>query len=332
MAAKRKGNGYSDFFEQFVGELFDELGCNTDKEPPVGSGFSEYLATTPDGDEFHIEATVVTPQDFSRTRSTEEDVCRKLQEMCQNPYVYWFTAWADGELYRNMPKGELMPIKRWVEGLSTEDVRAQEASFSFPSGSPPHDAKDPSKEWAIQIHAIPRSEAKQGIPDQLLAGFGRSGNLDAAQPLIRALRAKRKQLRNIELPLVVAISEVAIFSSKNIDVSLALFGWEESAETGVSRITPPKEELRRRSLWGKKENTGISAILLFHGLRPDTVEGADVCLYENPWARHPIPPWLKQSLPLAYVEEQQSISYLHWPSDTRLSALLSAYGNRRPSA
>ena len=48
MAAQRKGNGYSDFFEQFVGELFDELACNTDKEPPVGSGFSEYLATTPD--------------------------------------------------------------------------------------------------------------------------------------------------------------------------------------------------------------------------------------------------------------------------------------------
>ena len=113
MAAKRNRNVYSEFFEQFVGKLFDELGCNTEKEPPVGSGFSDYLVTTPEGDEFHIEATVVSPQDFSRTRSTEEDVCRKLQEMCQNPHLYWFDAWADGELYRNIPKGELMPIKRW---------------------------------------------------------------------------------------------------------------------------------------------------------------------------------------------------------------------------
>ena len=321
MSAKHSGNGYSEFFQQFVGELFDGLGCNKDEEPPVGSGFSEYLVTTPDGDEFHIEATAVTPQDFSRTKSTEEDVCRKLQEMCQNPYVYWFHAWADGELYRYLPKRELLSIKRWVEGLSTGDVRAQEANFSFASGTPTHDAEAPSKEWEIQIHASPRSEVKRGAPDQLLVGFGRSGGIDAVSPLIRAARAKRRQLRAIELPLVVAISKVAIFPSDHIDVSMALFGWEQAAETGVSRITPPKEEWRQRSLWGKQENTRVSAILLFHGLRPGTVEGADVCLYENPWARHPIPPWLRQSLPLAYVREHQGIRSLHWPPDTRLSAI-----------
>ena len=117
MNTKRDGYDPREFFEQFVGELFRGLHCKTEREPAVGSGFSDYLVTTPDGDEFHIEATVVTPQNFSRPRPAEEDVCEKLHEMCENRYVYWFYARAEGELYRYIPKNELLPVKRWVNGL-----------------------------------------------------------------------------------------------------------------------------------------------------------------------------------------------------------------------
>ena len=163
----------SDFFQEFVGKLFDDLGCQPEEQPEIGSGKSDYLATAPDGGSFYIEATAVTPEQFSKRRPTEEDVCSKLDTICQVPHFYSFWATASGELYQNLAKRKLDPVKRWMEGLSTEDISPQSERFSFLSGTPPPDAEAPAKEWNIEIHAIPRPEAKRGIPDRLLTRFGR---------------------------------------------------------------------------------------------------------------------------------------------------------------
>ena len=312
-----------DFFEEYTGKLLEDLGCRQPmKHPPLGNGFADFLATTPSGQEFYVESTVVHPEQFSRLRPTEEDVCRKLDEMCRVPYVYWFNAWASGELYEYLAKKNLWPIKTWIEGLADECPKPQSANFSFPSGIPPRDAETPSEVWEVEINATPRSKSKRGIPDQLLAGFGRSGGVDSVSPLIRATRAKMRQHKNVRKPLVLAINDVADFPGDRIDISLALFGWEQSAETGVSCITPLQEGSRRRSIWGKQENSTISGILLFQGLRPGTEHNANICLYENPWARHPIPHWLKETFPHAYVAEKHGGQYLYWPPDERLSTIL----------
>ena len=317
-----KNRGLASFFEEFVGALFGELGCGIESQPPVNGRLSDYLATTPDGKSFYIEATVLKPKQFSEPRPTEEDVCRKLNEICRIPYLYWFWASASGELYQYLAKKELYPIKRWIEGLSTEDLRPQTAHCSFPSGTPPREAEASSRVWEIDIDAVPRSEAKRGIPDLLLAGFGRGGGIYAVTPLINRAREKVKQHKYVEKPVVLAINDMADFPLDRIDVSIALFGSEQYAETEVSRITPLTEDLRRRSLWGGRENSTISGVLLFQRLLPGRMRYANVCLYENPWSRYPVPNWLTETLPHAYVEEKQGIQYLCWPSDQRLSSLL----------
>lgn len=314
----------SDFFEKFVGALFEELRCDAKPHPPVNGRFSDYLVTTPDGDSLFVEATVLQPEQFSKFRPTEEDVRKKLDEICEVPYLYWFLASASGELYQNVAKKKLAPIKKWMEGLRTENLRPQSANFSFPSGTPPPNAETPSTVWEIEIDAAPRSKDKRGIPDVLLAGFGRGGGIDAVSPLIDKAREKVKQHKDADKPVVVAINDTADFSLHRIDVSVALFGWEQKAETGISRITPYSEDMRRPSLWGRRKNSTISGILLFQGLRPDSVQSATVCLYENPWPRYPMPYWLKVTFPHAYVKEEQSIHYLEWPPDERLSSVLNS--------
>ncbi len=313
-----------DFFEAFVGRLFCELGCDRKLHPPINGRFSDYLVTTPDGTSLYAEASVLRPEQFSKFRPTEEDVCRKLDEICKVPYLYWFLASASGELYRYLSKKELTPIKKWMEGLSSEILTAQRKPFSFPSGTPPRNEVTPPKVWEIEIHASPRSENKRGIPDLLLAGFGRGGGVDAVSPLISKAREKVKQHKNAGKPVIVTINDIADFCLGRIDMSVALFGSEQSAETGISRITPFREDMRRRSLWGRKENSTISGILLFQGVRPNDVENARVCLYENPWPRHPIPDWLKETFPHACVKEERDGQYLYWPSDERLSSILSS--------
>ena len=317
-----KSLDHSKFFEEFVGALFNDLGCSTKSHPPVDGRLSDYLATTPDGNSFYVEATVLKPRQFSEPRPTEEDVCRKLDEICHVPYLYWFWATASGELYQYLAKKDLDPIRRWIEGLGTEDLRPQTALFSFPSRTSPRNVAAPASNWEIEIDAVPRSEAKRGVPDILLAGFGRGGGIDAVTPLISKAKAKVKQHKYIEKPVVLAINDMAEFPLDRIDMSVALFGCEQSAETGVSRITPLAEELRRRSLWGKRENSTISAILMFQRLLPGSMRYANLCLYENPWSRFPVPRWLTETLPHAYVEEKRGAHYLCWPSDQRLSSVL----------
>ena len=309
-------------FEKFVGELFGALGCEIECQPQINGRVSDFLATTPYGSTFYIEATVLRPVQFSEPRSPEEDVCRKLNDMCQVPYLYWFWATASGELYQNLARRKLDPIRRWIEGLSTEELRPQSVTFSFPSGTPPRSEEDPSSVWEIEIDAFPRPEAKRGIPAPLLVGFGRGGGVDAVTPLINKAREKVKQHKNVDKPVVLAINDIADFPLQRIDMSVALFGCEQSAETGVSRITPIREDLRRRSIWGRRENSTISGILLFHKLWPGNVENADLCLFENPWARYPIAHWLRETLPHAYVEDNKDVQYLYWPSDERLGSIL----------
>ena len=311
-----------DFFQDFVGEFFGKLRCKPDEQPSVGNGFADFLVTTPSGDRFYVEATVVQPDQFSRARPTEDDVCQKLNRMCANPFQHWLTATATGELYQNLPTPALLPIKEWVETLSTNNQRDSIQTFAFPSGRPPRDAVEPSEKWIIEIHARSRSEAHKGVPSPLFERFGRSGGVDSASPLVRAARAKVKQHKDIAEPLVLAMNDVADFPSERIDVSVALFGWEQAADTGISRITPPPGYARLRSIWGRRENSTISAILLFQRLLPSTLPYAELCLYENPWARFQIPDWLKKTLPHATVSTEDGIQYLRWPSDERLSSVL----------
>ncbi len=310
------------FFQDYVGKFFERLGCKPDEQPPVGRGLADFLVTTPRGDRFYVEATVVNPDQFSRPRPTEDDVCQKLNTICANHLQHWFTAEATGELYQNLPTAALLPIKDWVEILSTENRGDSIRRFTFPSGRAPRDAVEPSEEWVIEIHARPRSEGHRGVPSPLLNGFGRGGGVDSVSPLVRAARAKVKQHKDIAEPLLLAMNDVADFPSDRVDVSVALFGWEQSASNGVSRITPPPGYPRFRSLWGGRENSTISAILLFQRLLPTTIPYSKMCLYPNPWARYQTPDWLKEILPHATVSTEGGIQYLSWPSDERLSSVL----------
>ena len=320
----------NDYFEEFTGELLRKLGCRIEKDPPVGNGLADFRATTPGKETFYIEATVAMHAPFSESH-TEDDVCRKLNAMCSDPYLYWFVAFAQGGLYQNLSRSKLNCIKKWVEELSTVELRPTSETFAFPSGTLSRAEDNASTEWVLKIMAEPRSEARRGEPSPLLADIGRVGFVDSASPLVRAARAKVKQHKCIAGPLLLTLNDMGDIPSGPLDVALALFGWEQEAGNGRIRITRSSGR-RMRSLWGTGENSTISAILLFHELTPHTLPYAKVCLYENPQARYPITPWLRQFFPYAIVEEEQGIQYLRWHPGPRLSSALGIPAQSRPYA
>ena len=312
----------NDYFERFTGKLLRELGCQIiEEQPSVGKKRSDFLAATPSGAEFYVEATVVKHKSLSES-PTEIDVCQKLNDMCNFTGFYWFTAHATGELSQEISKKKLRPIKKWIEELSTKEPKSCRNKFVYSKGILLEKSVNPADEWILDIYADPRSENKREILDHpILAGIARSGAVDPAPPLVRAAKAKRKQHKSVKKPLVLAMNDLGDIPSAPIDVALALFGWEQDVGEGVFGITPPSEKLRRASIWGRRENTTISAILLFHELTPDREAHARLCLYENPWARYPIPIWLKETLPHARIEEKSNTQLLHIPSEQRLSSV-----------
>ena len=320
----------NDYFEEFSGTLLRKLGCRIEKEPTIGNGLADFRATTPDNDEFYVEATVAEHRPFS-DKPTEADVCDKLNAMCSNPYLYGFIAYAHGELFQKLSEHKLRPIKKWVEELSTVELRPAGETFTFPSGTPLKDTENASTEWVLTIMAEPRPEVNRGVPSPLMVGIGRGGFVNSASPLIRAARAKARQHKCIAGPLLLTLNDRGDIPSERIDVALALFGWEQ--EAGAGRIRIKRSSGRRmRSLWGTGENSTISAILLFHELTPRTLPYAKACLYENPSARHPIPSWLRQFFPYAVVEEEQGNQYLRWHPGPRLSTALGIPAQSRPYA
>ena len=334
----------SEFFQQFVGRLLDELECQTQEEPPVGeNNKADFLATTPDGDRFYVEATEVTSSQYLETPS-ESDVIKKLNDMCHNSGIFWYSLFVrSGELRQQLAKKDLLPIKEWVEGLGTEEptecrkifacldraaqgVKARCRPLSY------WDDFSREGEWVIDIGATPRSEHMRGVGSTMFPEFGKGGPVDSVGPLVRAIRAKRRQHKAVEEPLLVAINDKSIFPAADIDVALALFGWEQHVAEGICRITPPFGMGKRQSVWGGRENTKISAVLLFPGLTQNSLPYQEVCLYSNPWALRPIPCWLKQTFPCAKIEENSGELFLHRPSERHLNPVRGLPSESHPHA
>ena len=324
----------SKFFEQFVGRLLDEVGCQQIQEqPPVGNkNKADFLATTPDGDRFYVEATEVISSQYPET-PLENDVTEKLNEMCHNSGIYWYSlSVRSGELHQHLAKKDLLPIKEWVEGLSTEEPKTYRQTFACLDRAVQGvnarcrplsywDDLPREGEWIIDIFAWPRSEHKRGVESTMFPGCGKGGAVDSVGPLVRAIRAKARQHKAVEGPLLVAINDKSAFPAADIDVELALFGWQQDVAEGVCRITPPPGQEKRRSAWGSWENTKISAVLLFTELTQHSLPYQEVCLYENPWALSPIPCWFKRTFPYAKIEEKSDALFLHRPSERHLNSV-----------
>ncbi|MDE0146421.1 MAG: hypothetical protein OXI53_08905 [Nitrospira sp.] len=325
--------GQSKFFEQFAGKLLDELGCQIQTQPTVGNqNKADFLATTPDGDRFYVEATEVQSSQYPET-PLENDVTEKLNEMCHDSGIYWYIQFVkSGELRQHLAKKDLLPIKEWVEGLSTEEPKIYRQTFAcldravqgVNARCRPFSYRDDcprDEEWVIDIKAMPRSEHMRRVESPMFPGFGKSGAVDSVGPLVRAIRAKALQYRAVEEPLLLAINDKSRFPSNDIAATLALFGWEQDVAKGVCRITPPIGMQKRRSAWGGGKNTRSSAVLLFTELTQHSLPYQEVCLYENPWARYPISRWLKRTFPYARIEEKSGNLFLHRPSERHLNSV-----------
>ena len=298
------------FFELLIYGLLSQLDYSVRPDPDTSFGTPDFLATTPFGESFYCEATVVEPEDVKYS-PRDKTVMNALYGL-KSP-KYWLQASDYGELRSNPPLAKIVrQFQQWIDRISQEDIEGvMELSDDDPSCSFSHDG------WTIELTAIPRSLDSRGQSGTPLAiGMARSFG-DAVPKLIDAARKKAATYRRIDKPLVVAVNDLG-HNDPKLDVSRALFGYErETNDPDRVQVVPRHGRKAGNWLWDDWKNKSISAILLFNGLQPHTIASASVCLYENPWARYPSAPSLLR-LPYATLEGD----HLRWYPGKALHSIL----------
>ena len=301
------------FFELFLRKFLTRLEYTVTVNPSMSSGMTpDFFVASTSGEEFYLEATVAEPKTLRDSPSEEQSLDELSKLQCPD---YWLFPKVRGVLHSTPPLKKMrQTFQGWIDELSYETVKDTSRSRKYPSCSFTHAG------WALTLTAIPRGEAHRGKPGaRPLADISRADFVDSAKPIWNAAHEKAKKYKALGAPFIVAINTLDRAGVDRLDVLLALFGWEGSTdEPDLARISPLRGERKRDWLWDANKNTGVSAILLFNELYPSAMASAPVCLYENPWASHPVPASL-QRLPHAIADGE----FMRWHPGETLGAILS---------
>lgn len=283
------------FFELAVYRMLVQLGYEVQVNPQTHFGRTPDFSAEAEDGLFILEATVVEPDTFQDSLR-EKLVFNELNRLrCPD---FWLMAGSvRGTLTSNPPLKKIrQEAQDWLDGLDWHRVRDSHSTpgeqWSF---------KLTHEDWALELSVIPRSEGARGEPaGRLLSGPWRWAMVDSSKSIVRAVQEKARRYRQVDAPLVVAVNCLDRGGVARIDELLALFGSEASTgEPDTARI--PSHPVNSRSrIWDETTNTKVSAVLFFNEFQPSSMATARICLYENPWAAHPVPLSLRR-LPHAIV-------------------------------
>lgn len=310
--SQRNSDHQGAFFELFVHQLLKQLDYKVQVNPTTRRGNTpDFLAETTSGEEFYLDARVVNPKTFQISPS-EERVFDELNKLhCPD---FWLAAKVRGMLLSTPPLKKMRhTFQQWIDELDYETVKNTVAGSEVPlSHSFIHG------EWTLTLKPFAKGEDHRGKPNtRPFIPPPKAQFVDSTKPIVQAIREKARRYRNLGSPLVVAVNALDLSGVDRSDILQALFGWSAVAEVPDStRITPPPGILKNECLWNPNKNTGVSAILLFNELQPNSIASAPICLYENPWASHLTPSSLRR-VPHGIVEGE----IISWHSGESLRSI-----------
>ena len=167
--------------------------------------------------------------------------------------------------------------------------------------------------WFITVRPIPKKQSKRGIPAKSAIGMVGTGVqfMDHRTPLRKTLESKSSAYGSLAYPYVIAVNVLEHIDE--IDIMEALFGketWTVHFGEGPEESLPPPELSRiPDGLWTRyagPRNTRVSCVLIFLRFKVWDLEGAEVRLYHNPWAKMPYSSPLTR-LPQAIPEKDRMV-------------------------
>lgn len=290
-------SGVDDAFRSATFELIlhgemVRLGATLECHPevPGSSGRPDFKVTLPNGSFFYLEASAITTRDGTdRKADARKGVVYDAVNRIKNPNFYLDVSSRGNPDTPPKSKPLRATLEKWLEGLDPDEVAKGIEENGY--GSAPT-LEWEHEEWRLTIRAVPKSPARRQQGERSI-GTHTDGlkQVDGWTPIRdRVMEKGRRYGADLDAPLVVAINTGA-FNLEKIDVMQALFG-QESFELSGGEI-----EMRRlpNGVWQNADGPQyrrISGVLVYNDLKPSNIATRKQDLYLNPWATHPVPPFL----------------------------------------
>ncbi|WP_201356395.1 hypothetical protein [Amphritea japonica] len=270
------------------------LGCSLIPHPVLNNGSPkrpDFLVTTPEGDEFYLEAIVVTEQDLVPGAEANKNAVLDTLDTLESPN-FFLAIDADGHPNSRPSSRNLnASVSEWLETLNPDEVSREfelNGVTTLPKLEWQHDG------WEVEFLAIPKNEESRGTGDRLIGmNMPEVRPLDTGRQIKKAIKTKGNKYGELSKPLIIAIG----VDSKHVDKLTAI-----SALFGDETITIDRNSgdvvgrgRKPNGAWlsfGGPQYTRVSGAWLFKGNSPWCIAKLKQGLFMNPWANYQVPSYL----------------------------------------
>jgi hypothetical protein len=281
------------FFELYMHALLSHLGYHVEAHPiiPAASTRPEFLVYKGSVPIFYLEATLAAgPLEETAADRRENTVYETIDKMHSPNF---FIGVQVEKSSTKAPPGRKWRerLEKWLSGIDPDDVGAKMKSCGLedlPSLTLEHEG------WKVTFQAIPKSPKARGKPGIRPIGLRHFPFHECKEDewIRNAIKEKATKYGNLNLPYVIAINVLSIFSNDNLMIMDALFGDEQIT---FYRLPGGKshDKLTRApngAFRGPKgpKNTRVSGIVVCNDLTWASIAKTNPVLWHNPWAAHPL--------------------------------------------
>ena len=279
------------FFELLLHELLLRFNHKVEVNPPLPPPQRtrpDYRATSETTNSVYLEATVVT--DESKEEKARNKVLSTLYDQIDQLEIpdYFLRIKEIRNSTGRQPSGKRVKqfLRKCLEDLDYDDLTAI-SHLGAINYLPTWTYKQ--EEIEIDFGVIPVSPENRGKLNHRFIGMYpacvRWGGTDSA--IRAAIRKKATKFGQLDAPYIIAVNCVSKWGTDHIDEMQALFGTEEFVSTNLNQ--QPQFRQKPDGIWfGPKgpRNRRISGVIIAKVV-PWNLPGAEICLYQNPWAYKP---------------------------------------------
>jgi len=281
----------SAFFEIYLHALLSKLGFHIEIHPeiPGQPTHTEFLILRDRKPRFYLEATLASGPIEERAADKRENIVYETIDKMDSPN-FFIGVKVHGSPDTPPPGRKWRAfLEKWLSKLDP-DVAGKEKSDELdglPSTTLNHDG------WNVTFQAIPKSpkaRGKQGIRP-IGIRFLRPQECKEHEWIRNAIKEKATKYGNLDLPYIIAINVLSIFSNDDHMVMNALFGDERITfyrlPTGGfdNKLTRASNGAFRGPRGPR--NTRVSGVIICNNLLWGNIAKINHVLWHNPWASFP---------------------------------------------
>ena len=283
----------SAFFEIYLHAVLSKLGFHIEIHPeiPGQPTHPEFLVLRDRKPCFYLEATLASGPIEERAADKRENVVYETIDNMNSPN-FFIGVKVHGSPSTPPPGRKWRDfLENWLSGIDPDAIGEKfkaDGLEDLPSTTLNHNG------WNITFQAIPKSpktRGKQGVRPIGLHFFGPQ-ECKEDEWIRNAIKEKATKYGNLDLPYIIAINVLSIFSNDDLMVMDALFGDE-----GITAYRLPSggfDHRTTRALNGAflgpngPQNTRVSGVIICNDLLWGNIAKINPVLWHNPWASIPL--------------------------------------------